>query len=445
MIESIKTGIMRLRLGLSVTTVMIMVIITGCSPTVEKGDDNAAKRDIPIVQGVTPRWRYAEAASELNYKKSMVAKMDRFWSDFEKAKPIFDNFSKQSDKTIAFMQTQLSRVHPELTWEVNGIRPDLYLSIGSEGDKTLWPLIDTMIERAPRLSGWRFVRHKDPVDLADVVEMFSVRLDRAMPSLSVKCTANNRNSIDLDFVSPHFRGTDRELDLQTAFMLTEIALGDEETDKWVGDIHSKQGAIPNLKRTEVVKLFVNDFVHEKRRVLDSLPTKPLFELTPPETTYVVSFEEPIKKVGKGRLTLVTWSPSFGHALEDLNSFFSERLSKHNERFCYLQLENASHIAEPTDRKELEREIDTALRSQKVGSVVGNGAGLVLRHPPAVAYIDLSLRDVDRGVSVLRKICAKHALSHQSWLRFYDADWQNEWIGMFADTPAPPRPEVWEFE
>lgn len=134
----------------------------------------------------------------------------------------------------------------------------------------------------------------------------------------------------------------------------------------------------------------------------------------------------------GRLTIATKQPEIYSPIRNEEEVFPSRYSKFGERFAYLQIDSAPFLV--AHQKELERlaaELGQTLRQSKLGCDIGYGIGR-----PDIAYIDLMLADADKAAPVIQQFTRAHNLPVKSWLRFYDADWKAEWVGMYDDTPSP---------
>jgi hypothetical protein len=46
--------------------------------------------------------------------------------------------------------------------------------------------------------------------------------------------------------------------------------------------------------------------------------------------------------------------------------------------------------------------------------------------------------VDRAIPVIRDVLRAGRVPKRSWLQFFDDDLAEEWIGVWDDSPAPPR-------
>jgi hypothetical protein len=118
------------------------------------------------------------------------------------------------------------------------------------------------------------------------------------------------------------------------------------------------------------------------------------------------------------------------ALQD-PAFYSERFSRHGERFAYLKIDGRDGPGKFADRSEMEDALDAALRPAGAGCVFGGGTGL------RYSYIDLALKDVARAAAALRPVLQGGEISRRSWLLFADCEWRDEWLGVWDDTPPPP--------
>jgi hypothetical protein len=120
------------------------------------------------------------------------------------------------------------------------------------------------------------------------------------------------------------------------------------------------------------------------------------------------------------------------ASDDTSDFSSNRYSNDAEVLCYLKVDGVEGSAY-SDRLKLESGLAESLVPQKLGSVVGGGTGI------RYAYVDLALKlqTIDESVSAIRDLAKSARLPKRSWILFFDAAWQHEWIGLFEDTPAPP--------
>ena len=81
---------------------------------------------------------------------------------------------------------------------------------------------------------------------------------------------------------------------------------------------------------------------------------------------------------------------------------------------------------------IEDTLDEPLRAARAGCQIGGGSGL------RYSYIDLALLDVEAGICIVRDILRRGNVNRRTWILFFDDVLDAEWIGVFPDTPPPPR-------
>ncbi len=108
-----------------------------------------------------------------------------------------------------------------------------------------------------------------------------------------------------------------------------------------------------------------------------------------------------------------------------------QFSKCGDRFAYLKIPKAPDLKTLDQCEIVQKALDAQLRKAGAGCVFGIGL-----EPPETAYFDLALIDVEKAIPVLKSFSEQHKFSHDTALRFYDADWLNEWVGMFEGTKKP---------
>jgi hypothetical protein len=114
-------------------------------------------------------------------------------------------------------------------------------------------------------------------------------------------------------------------------------------------------------------------------------------------------------------------------------FSSTRFSRHDEVFVYLKyVGSLRHSSEErlVERGGLEDALNRALVPGSVGCVVG--AGLGVRH----AYIDLALRELEHGVTLIRQIWQRCAVLGPGWLQFCDSAHRRHWVAVSEGTAVP---------
>lgn len=385
------------------------------------------------------RWRFADKYNqkELDTKKSTVAKIDAFWLDFQKDAERLkrDQQVTRGQCVVDFITRRLPKIHESIMWEAGADDENsekLSIVFTAEGKGEIEPIIETMLEKAPEISGWTFGRSRFPL-AADLVECgFKARADHDLIQFDSHCKATETNLVDVIISSPTFSGDNQTPDLADAFILAEIILGERNLDDWIGLIETRKSSdaiVFSSNPTESITKFKIAFQDQKDLVIERLPKEPYHLLPLREETTVMSLEN----TKAPRVTFLTKFPEVLKAVMKPR-FQSNHFSKHGERFGYLRAENAKRFADGNERDILENEIDKALTESKIGKVIGSGFGL-----PETIFIDIVFFDIDTAIPILRTICDSHKLPENTKLRFYDRDWEYEWVGMFPYSKAPTEP------
>ncbi len=263
--------------------------------------------------------------------------------------------------------------------------------------------------------------------------MVKARTGVPLQASGIKCERGRFNRVD---VIVEFPGAtlkkDYELARSQAFVLIESALGEDILNRWVGGIEATRkgwgGKSVDRLPEEVDRLV--------REISSSLPTTPLyaapdeamwslFELEPtPADDFAAQYDMFVGKSMNGEM----WQNTHSGV-----SFYSGRYSALGEVFCYLKIDGSEGLTGEvfSDKADIEDALDDRLRSEKLGCFVGGGTGL------RYSYVDLSLTNVWDAVPVIRSVLRAGNLTRRSWIQFYDTDWQDEWLGIWEDSPPPP--------
>jgi len=391
------------------------------------------------------RWRFADGnvADELELKAQAMAKIERFWAQLRTDGNFLMGEVKQGQAgaLVKWVDEYVQVIDKNIMWEAGPAANDenaFKLSLSAEARDELKPLIDTMVGKAPAIDGWILENGREALPARNIEEALPARLGAhgvmvpGVPPFVVHCTPNDEHRIDVVFESPAFRDAHDRKDLITAFMLCDLVLGERNVDRWLGVVETRPGKIEGEFKCEAAStVFASDFADAKQQLQERNPSSLWLDLST-EGDFTLS---QIAGADGARITLITQHPELFTALCK-SKFYSERFSNHDEKFCYLQCEGVDDFRDTDRRGELQSRIDSVLRDERIGCTVGSGAGA------RGFFIDLVLTDPDQAIPVLRKVCEEEKLPRGSVLRFYDADWCNEWVGMFAETPAPKSIEHW---
>lgn len=381
------------------------------------------------------RWYTVDASSpsELKRKQDYLARIDRFWIQFRKDQAQLSLSGTGKIDHAAWAQKYIKQVDPEIYYEFGpgDKAQETKLDFSCVGTDTLLPVVKELVARAPKIAGWTFAPYKRPTKLTAVEEMFKARgFKKATPQFRADFTANEFNIIDAVVGFSGATG-DYTKDAETVLLLSDMILGEESSDIWLGELNAKKLATQkNFDYLQSAKDFSKAFYDKKKQMLATLPKVPYYKLKEFGTYGMFEFQNKDGRFSR-RQTMSTSAQKLCSALSMGVRFHSERFSNFGEKFAYLQIPNAGVYVAPKERGKIEDALDSELRKAQLGCVFAAGFG-----KPDISYIDLCLVDVNRATPIIKKVCAQFNLSHKSNLRFYDCDWLYEWVKMFPDTPVP---------
>lgn len=389
------------------------------------------------------RWRFLDQTSpkEVAYHNYMLAKIDAWWKAFEaQAEQIDAHFRRGADLDLpAFMKRHLQAIHPKLMWEFGAaVRGKGHrLVITPETARPLRPLTATILERAPRLSGWEFYAYRLAEDLAMAQQTVQARTSGDLTGAKARASIGKHHLIDLCYYSPRTMTAEDSQAFNDAFVATETLLGEECLDKWVGAIEvrplevagrAKKTLVPLDRLKETVDGLIGS-------VYDQLPDRPHHEWSEscPWSGIKLKPREAEDYPGQTDLFVATtcnrvlWETAHGGA-----AFYSGRFSRCQETFCFVKLDGSAGLNEEkfADKGEIEDALDAVLKPKKLGCHIGGGTGL------RYSYIDLALTKVEPAIKAIRKRLQAGNVPRRSWLLFFDADLVGEWVGIYDDSPPP---------
>jgi hypothetical protein len=406
------------------------------------------------------RWLYFDPSNpeEAAAHAAVMNRMDEWWNRFAaKTADLVELFAQRSVWDLpAWMEQALRPVSSHLMWEFgpaisgNGHR----LVITPEAAKHLRPMVQTLLERAPKLPGWEFYPYRPPEDVEMAKQTVAARTGGDLSGTMATAMIGEHNRIDLCYHYPETRGADEQRAFQNAFVATETLLGEELLDKWVGSITvqaiRKRGAstktlgrarppVPGLLPLERLKPTFDALIAS---IQDQLPDQPYYVFQPgldassDADAFVIELEPtPTDDYPRREDLFVAIGTNQGvwRAQYQDECFYSERFSRHGEIFCYLKMDGSEGLDEEkfADRSAIEDALNQALVPNRVGCVIGGGTGL------RYSYIDLALADLAAAVPLIQSRLRAGNINRRTWLLFFDAPLSHEWIGVYDDSPSPP--------
>ncbi len=424
---------MKHRFSIRTLSILSLLLLTSCtpdSPLLDKGNGSA-------YCALPTRWSTVDKSypPEVRLKEKTIEHIDMFWTDFKKSESqlalALDNMRGESgkansDMVTSWMKEHLEYVDPAIEYEFGPIRGQQghKLDFSTGGRDEVMPICKTLVAKAPKLPGWKFSAYRQALPLDSIAGGFKGRAGRDILPFEVSVNVAPQNKLDVIFVSPEFEN-DEEDNAKASRIISDLILGEENDDTWLGMITPKKGALMGqFVCAANADAYLKLFEAKKKEILASLPKTPYYKIADLGKAEEVHF-------GTKRNTMKTPLKKLGETLGAGGRFHSTQFSKCGDRFAYLKISKSKDFKTLEQLEPLQKELDAELKKAGAGCVFGIGLEL-----PDTAYFDLALVDLEKAIPVLKSFSEKHKFSHESALRFYDADWMNEWVGMFEDTKKP---------
>lgn len=385
------------------------------------------------------RWRFADPSEE-SERGAVLARMDAWWRAFaERAEAIDGHFARGVELDLpAFMRDHLHAVEPRLMWEFGPAltKPGHRLVVTPESNRRLRPLVDVLLSRAPALPRWEFYPYRLPEDVEMTYATVSARMKADFRGTRVRLLKGEDSRVGLEYHTPLCRHPEDDSAEGPAFVATETLLGEEILDTWIGEIRTaplRKAEDVELLPLETLKAAVDARIEG---TLAALPDSPRYLLDREASAFTMYKMEAKDREDERHDLYVALSdfPAFFQEAHGRGIFSSRRFSRFGETFCYLKIDTRDV---PNDEKiayrdSFDQALSAALRPAEAGGGIGFGTGL------RYSYIFLALMDVAEAVPLLRRVLRGMKAPPKSWLLFFDDELADEWVGIWDETPPPPR-------
>jgi hypothetical protein len=388
------------------------------------------------------RWLFPDLTNpqEAAQVRQTMQAIEAWWQAFTAKAGEFDKLLRRSADLSQFMEETLQAIHPDLMWEFGpAVRTKGHrLIITPETNRWLRPLVRTILHRAPKLEGWEFYPYRLPEDPEQTALAVKGRVGLNIDGATVDASVAPGRKIDLFYSFPKLAKKSEDERMQAAFVTTEVLLGEQVLDTWIGVIGLQDGAtgsgsepLPLGQAQTAVSTLIQG-------IYDQLPAARSQHVGGGENWSSIKLDPPEEADDyPGRSDLLVASTHNVELFQGIHGgfpFSSACHSKVNEVFCYLKLD-----AQQVDKSQIvafrgrfEDALNQALLQANFGCCIGGGTGL------RYSYIDLALTDLARGVPLVRDAMAKLQAPQRSWLLFHDDDLAAEWVGIYPQTPPPPH-------
>jgi hypothetical protein len=171
-------------------------------------------------------------------KETQLRAIRDFWSWFSVNAQTLQQLHRNREFTAVAREVnrELDKVEPQLAWEIGpGKNEPNLLTISAEGNATLRPFAEKMIELAPQLKGWEFhssrpARHPPAVvRLPESAVAFETSGWEFLP-----VEQPERGWLDLVIVDNQLADCERELALKAVSIYLDELLGEDEVETWIG-------------------------------------------------------------------------------------------------------------------------------------------------------------------------------------------------------------------
>lgn len=403
------------------------------------------------------RWIYIDPThkDEVRHRAELLDRIDAWWDAFTKATDKLDALFSAGEEwdVVGWMDQHLAAIDSRLMWEfgpaveTQGHR----LVITPEVNHFLLPIVDTILNRAPKLPGWEFYAFRLPEPVEQAAANVQARSGVDISAMLGQASIGENHKIDLLFGSPDCTSVHDEETLGAGFLTAETLLGEEVLNRWIGRIDvtplPKKGLLSRLgkrpARAVSERLLGLDRLRPTVQALigsltEQLPPQPCYELLDEWewVTLEMGGRQEGEGIGRDDLIVATtgylpmWQAAFREGYFDSSCF-----SRCGETFCFVKIDCHGSAAESrvAERAKWEDALNDALIGSQKGCVVGGATGY------RYSYIDLALTDRGNTISRTCEVLRQNGAPSQAWILFLDTSLSQEWVGVWDDTPPPRMP------
>jgi len=388
------------------------------------------------------RWKYADeyGVEDNALRNTWEDQMNNWWIIFYQHHEVLAGEIRIGKKELLarFMSTHLQSSVIDIAWEFgyDNLTGAYELVLTPEDDLKLRPLVEALIDRAPRLENWSFFSYRQPISYPDCKKVILSKSGE--PLLNLQFTGNpaTENNIEITFYYP---GIDQDsalynLVVNQAFFTLEALLGEEILDKWIGVIDVL--VLPEEDRQLLPLADLKAYVDTQLVLLkNQLPDQPYYTFSE-DSDWILYELEPTESEDyphqQDLYIARTMNATLWTNVQKGYPFYSENYSRLGETFCYIKMDG--HFTDEEAffelKTEIEAQLNQALLDAGFGSVIGSGTGYRYQ------YIDLALHDLKAAIPLIQRLTTQLGTPRSTWLLFFDTPLSNEWIGMFENTPPP---------
>lgn len=195
------------------------------------------------------------------FKRGDAAPQDDFWTWWAGAQDRVAH-AIETDGFDRRLVDEISRavqgLDPRLAWELSAGRSAKHaLTVSPEGNAAVRPIAIRWLAAAPPPDAtWEYHASRQPAASLAVLEIDGKRMDLSETRAITSWDASRRR-LDVGLWHPAFEAGSMELRQQVSFLFLDNLLGEEDVERWIGQIDTLEaptsGRTPDELREEVVR------------------------------------------------------------------------------------------------------------------------------------------------------------------------------------------------
>ena len=160
----------------------------------------------------------------------------RFWRWFADHEAQLYDLEKDRDRVFNLLDTALSKVHRDLTFEFSGKRKEDGVRdfvVSADGIRSAFPAVEKLVSVAPEFSRWRIVAFRQPGEVAGTLAMddIEIKIDEVLVAVE-----SQAGLYGLTVYLPELRETPGQSFEKAAYVLLDMALGEYAVETRIGTI-----------------------------------------------------------------------------------------------------------------------------------------------------------------------------------------------------------------
>jgi len=389
-------------------------------------------------------------------KPGIEEKIATWWQVFrENEEQLNAAFAPHADSDFdigKFMHDNFSKISPDMSWEFGpGQTKKHVFAIAPERKRDLEPLARMIADLAPiNFKFFEICINRPLTEWDTYVQWQDGRLSWKSPKgIHFMAEKGEHDLINLVFYTKPEHQDERTYD--NCYIMMESLLGEEVVRDWIGYVDLEESKAKGLfgrgktnfpPGTKPVSELRESIAKEIAKIKNGLVKEPLYkssetgswsllQMKPAEADDYARMDDLIS------LIVLSDGPAQSFYSGQLR-FSSKRFSAHSEDFVFVKIDGAAEDLNMDifeGRGDIEDALAKVLVGPELGAVVGGGTGI------RYSYIFLAIPDLEKAVPAIRHTLQSEGMPRRSWILFNDAHRNQEWIGIWDDSPQPVLPEI----